>query len=134
MIPQSYCELNDLNWCCFSPLLECMAAPSHVPTLALPWLGCQPSSWSELANSPTTGGFTCQGFFSERQDYKVLAACILRTDQVVFYYQNNYISSIFLKEMSVIRYLIQKMRTVPQNVPWNQIWWGFGAFTVTPVS
>lgn len=98
-MPQSHCKLNDLNWCCLNPLLECMAAP----------LPCSNSSthmtrqsakftiWAGQ-HSPTTGGFTCQVFFSERQDYKVLAASRLRTDQEVFYYQTNYISSVFLKK------------------------------------
>lgn len=130
-MPQSHCKLNDLNWCCLNPLLECMAAP----------LPCSNSSthmtrqsakftiWASQ-HSPTTGGFTCQVFFSERQDYKVLAASRLRTDQEVFYYQTNYISSVFLKKMSIIRYLIQKMRTLPQNWSWNPIWWVLSAFTV----
>lgn len=39
-------------------------------------------------HSPTTGGFTCHDFFSERQDYKGFAASRLRTDQVVFLLPN----------------------------------------------
>lgn len=64
------------------------------------------------------------GFLFRKARLKVSSASRLRTDQVVFSLPN-YISSTVLKRMSVIRFLIQKMRTVPQNVSWNQISGGF---------
>jgi len=60
-------------------------------------------------HSPTTGSFTCQVFFPERQDHKVLAASRLRTEQVIFCCQSNNIS--FYSKLQCLNELFQLLRS-----------------------